>query len=70
MPAQHPIVEMRRYGAAVKVTAIDPESLIEVSFQAPAATPQTTLHQLALAKLARAIARAKAGAPARIPARA
>jgi len=66
MLAQRAIVEVRRYGAAVKVTAIDPDSLIEVSLQAPAATPQSTLHQLALAKLTRAIARAQDGAPGRV----
>jgi len=50
-------IEIKRYGAAVKVTAVDSESLIEVSLQAPATTPQATLCQLALAKLARALER-------------
>ena len=60
--AQRAIVEMRRFGTAMKVTALDPDTLVEVSLQAPAATPQATLHKLALAKLARAIARAAAAA--------
>ena len=51
------IIEIRRYGQAVKVTAADSVSLIEVSLQAPASTPESTLRQLALAKLARAIER-------------
>jgi hypothetical protein len=58
MTEQRPaIIEIRRYGQAVKVTAADSVSLIEVSLQAPASTPESTLRQLALAKLARAIER-------------
>ena len=54
------IIEIRRYGQAVKVTAADSLSLIEVSLQAPASTPEPILRQLALAKLARAIERENA----------
>ena len=58
MTEQRPaIIEIRRYGQAVKVTAADSVSLIEVSLQAPASTPESTLRQLVLAKLARAIER-------------
>ncbi|HLG89267.1 MAG TPA: hypothetical protein VKZ79_18965 [Alphaproteobacteria bacterium] len=65
MTDQRPaIIEIRRYGQAVKVTAADSVSLIEVSLQAPASTPESTLRQLVLAKLARAIERdAVAGRP-------
>jgi len=52
------IIEFRQFGSAVRVTAADPVSLIEVSFQAPASTPETTLRALAAAKLTRAIERA------------
>jgi len=51
------IIEIRRFGQAVKVTAADSLTLIEVSLQAPASTPESVLRQLVLAKLARAIER-------------
>jgi hypothetical protein len=61
MLARRPaIIEIRRYGQAVKVTAADSVSLIEVSLQAPASTPESTLRQLVLSKLARAIERENA----------
>jgi hypothetical protein len=50
-------IEIKRFGAAVKVTAVDSETLIEISLQAPASTPQAMLCQLALAKLSRALER-------------
>jgi hypothetical protein len=53
------ILELHRVGTALKVTAVDPETLIEISFQAPAATPMPSLRQLAAAKLACAVARAR-----------
>ena len=65
MKAGHAIIEIRRFGAAVKVTAADPDSLVEVSFQAPATAGEAALHQLALMKLARAIERARLGAGSR-----
>ncbi|HEX2582405.1 MAG TPA: hypothetical protein VHL08_10590 [Dongiaceae bacterium] len=46
------IVEIRRFGNLVQVHALDPETLREVSFQAPLGTSETTLRQLAAAKLA------------------
>ena len=57
MQQRSAIIEIRRYGQAVKVTAADSVTLIEVSLQAPASTSESTLHQLVLQKLARAIER-------------
>lgn len=52
MPQEdEPIVEFRRVGAAVRVTAMDPASLLEVSLQAPAGYPQALLVRSVLAKL-------------------
>ena len=59
MLSEAPILEIRQLGRACKVTAIDPQSLIEVSFQAPASIPARALHRLALQKLARAIGMAQ-----------
>ena len=52
------ILELRTIGHAVQVTAIDPATLVQISFQAPANTPKVSLHRLAAMKLARAAERA------------
>ena len=52
------IFEIRQIGSAIKITAIDPQTMIEVSLQAPATTPKIALQRLAMAKLARALERA------------
>jgi hypothetical protein len=52
------LLEVRRVGHCLQVKALDPTSLVEISFQAPAASPADQLRKLALQKLARAIGRA------------
>jgi hypothetical protein len=46
------LLEMERHGRVMLVRAIDTESLLEVSFQAPVATPHGDIERLALAKIA------------------
>jgi len=61
------IIEMYPLGRIVKVSAIDPESLLEVSIQGPATAGESTLKQAAVQKLRYVLAkqRAKAEPPRR-----
>ena len=45
------ILEFRQIGNAVKVTAVDPETLVEVSIMGSAASGEETLRRAALRKL-------------------
>ncbi|MEO3435520.1 hypothetical protein [Inquilinus sp. CAU 1745] len=45
------LFEFRRIGAAVKVTATDPETLTEVVLQGPATAGEEALRRAAVAKL-------------------
>ena len=45
------IIEFLRIGNAVKVTAVDPESMIEVSIVGPADAGEETLKRTAIRKL-------------------
>lgn len=45
------LIEMKRVGNIIRVTAMDPESGREVMFQAPASTPHSDLQRLAANKL-------------------
>jgi hypothetical protein len=45
------IIEFHRVGNAVKVTAFDPATLVEVSLQAPHSLGDTELTRLAVRKL-------------------
>lgn len=45
------IFEFVQHGASVKVTAMDPETLVEVSIVGPASAGQAALRANALAKL-------------------
>jgi len=50
-PGQEVFFEMTRVGGAVRVSAIDGATGIEVTVMAPASASQSDLQQLALAKL-------------------
>ncbi|HLB07418.1 MAG TPA: hypothetical protein VJN41_06985 [Alphaproteobacteria bacterium] len=54
------LVELTRIGAVVKVTAIDPETLTEVSIMGPASAGEETLKRNAVRKLEYVLAQ-KAG---------
>lgn len=56
-PSGGTLFELTRIGAVVKVTAVDPESLIEVSIQGPAAAGEAVLKANAARKLAAVLAR-------------
>lgn len=45
------LFELRRIGASMKVTAIDPETNTEVSFVGPASASRQALQRLAVRKL-------------------
>ena len=45
------LLEFRRIGGAVKVTAVDPETQVEVSIQGPATASEATLRRTAITKL-------------------
>ncbi len=45
------LLEFQRLGAAVKVTAVDPVTQIEVSIQGPASAGEATLRRTAISKL-------------------
>lgn len=45
------ILEFQRLGNAVKVTAIDPDTLVEVSIMGPARSSEAELRRTALDKL-------------------
>ncbi|GIX16307.1 MAG: hypothetical protein KatS3mg119_0493 [Rhodothalassiaceae bacterium] len=55
------LLEFRRIGRHVKVTAIDPDSGVEVTVVGDAATPEDHLIALARRKLARRLARGGRG---------
>ena len=55
------LLEFQQLGPAVKVTAVDPETQVEVSIQGPASAGEATLRRTAIAKLRYALAR-RAGA--------
>ena len=53
-PAPEPsevLLEFRRIGSVVKVTAVDPETQVEVSIQGPATASEATLRRTAITKL-------------------
>jgi hypothetical protein len=54
------IIEFVRLGALVRVSALDPESLVEVTLQGPAAAGEAALRQAVLRKLDYVLARRKA----------
>jgi len=54
------LLQFQRIGTIVKVTAIDPATLTEVSIQGPANMPQSALTRTAVAKLNYVLAK-KAG---------
>lgn len=63
--ARDVIFEFRRVGNAVKVSAVDTESMTEVSVMGPATTDEASLRRTALRKLEFVLARrAKGGKPA------
>lgn len=57
MAADEIILEYQRVGAVVKVSAVDPESLVEVVIQGPAAWGEAALRRTALSKLRYVLAR-------------
>jgi hypothetical protein len=64
--ARDVIFELRRVGNAVKVSAVDTETMTEVSVMGPATAAEATLRQAALRKLEFVLARrAKGDKPAR-----
>lgn len=54
------IIEFQRVGASVKVTAVDPATLVEVSIVGPAAGGEEVLRRTVLRKLDYVIARNRA----------
>ncbi len=55
------LLEFQRVGGAVKVTAVDPATQIEVSIQGPASSGEAALRRTAIAKLRYVLSR-RAGA--------
>ena len=55
------LLEFRQIGAVVKVTAVDPETQLEVSIQGPASAGEAALQRTAIAKLRYALARRAGG---------
>ncbi|MDP9126827.1 MAG: hypothetical protein M3N08_01015 [Pseudomonadota bacterium] len=51
MPRNEILLEMQRIGNSVRVTAIDPASGTEVTFQVPASISQADMKQMAVNKL-------------------
>ena len=51
------LIEFRQVGAAVKVSAVDPVTLTEVSIVGPASAGADVLEQVAIRKLERALRR-------------
>lgn len=51
------ILEFTRLGARIRVSAIDPESLVEVVIMGPASAGEAALSRVALQKLAYALRR-------------
>lgn len=54
------IFEFVQHGSSVKVTAVDPETLVEVSIVGPASAGQAMLKANALAKLKYVLAKRRA----------
>ncbi|MDX6751487.1 hypothetical protein SH611_16900 [Geminicoccaceae bacterium 1502E] len=58
-----PLLEIRRIGNVLRVAALDPRTLAEAVFMAPAAADRTVLLRLAHRKLARMNAEAARSLP-------
>jgi len=58
------IIEFVRLGGLVRVSALDPASLVEVTLQGPAAAGEAALRDAVLRKLDYVLARARARRPA------
>jgi len=59
------IFEFRRIGRAVKVSAVDTETMTEVSIMGPATTDEASLRRIALRKLEFVLDRARNEKPSR-----
>ncbi len=59
------IIELIRYGATVRVSALDPRTLVEVTLQGPASAGEAALTRAVLRKLDYVLARRHARALAR-----
>ena len=59
------IIEFVRLGGLVRVSALDPASLVEVTLQGPATAGEAALRQAVLRKLDYVLARRRAGHHAR-----
>lgn len=57
MPEQDVLLEFRRIGKLVKVTAVDPVTLTEVTIQGPASASREMLRRTVIAKLNYVLAR-------------
>ena len=57
MSSREIILEYQRIGPVIRVSAIDPQTLIEVTIQGPASWGETALRRTALAKLDYVLAR-------------
>lgn len=55
------IIEFYQVGNAVKVTAIDPSTMTEVSIQGAVSTPQAQLERVAVQKLRYMLGKKKGG---------
>ncbi len=51
------LLEFQQVGSAVKVTAVDPVTQVEVSIQGPASAGEAALRRTAIAKLRYALSR-------------
>ncbi len=63
MASREVLLEFQRIGTAVKVTATDPDTLVEVTIQGPVHAGQESLARVAVAKLGYVLERRRAGAP-------
>jgi hypothetical protein len=61
------IIEFVRYGTIVRVSALDPETLVEVTLQGPASAGEAALTHAVLRKLEYVLARRHASVLARDP---
>jgi hypothetical protein len=59
-PDEEVLLEFHRIGAVVKVSAVDPATLTEVSISGPASAGEAALRQVALRKLRYVLERRKA----------
>jgi hypothetical protein len=62
-PDEEVLLEFHRIGAVVKVSAVDPATLTEVSISGPASAGEAALRQAALRKLRYVLERRGAGSP-------